>query len=94
MITNCEFSEPVYWSIPDQALLPLTNGFVSGRNWNFLKQNCSSTDVYTLIENKDTGASFYVEKTLNYGEAMILWFLTMFSFYLIFKSAYHFFWKK
>ena len=48
----------------------------------------------TLIKNENTGAEFMVDKTLSYGDAILIWFATLFAFYLIFKTAYNFFWKK
>lgn len=46
------------------------------------------------IQNSETGAEFYLDKTINYGDILIVWFLTIFGIFLIFKSAYNFFWKK
>ncbi len=94
--TICIYSEPVWWDKDTQQLLPLADGIADKSFiWNFSKKECSTTDdVFILIENQETGAEFYVDKTLNYGEAMILWFLTLFSFYLIFRITYNFFWKK
>lgn len=59
-----------------------------------LKERIEENLKTALIKNETTGAEFYVEKTLTYGEAMILWFLTLFAFILIFKIAYNFFWGK
>ncbi len=47
-----------------------------------------------LISNENTGADFFVDKTLSYGDAVIIWFLTIFSVFMIFKVVYNFFWKK
>ena len=51
-------------------------------------------DSKVLIQNTTTSAEFYLDKSLNYGEAIIIWFLTIFTFYIIFRTAYNFFWKK
>ncbi len=88
--TTCEFNSPRTWeNIPPISKLEY---------WNYSQIICNSIDdkpeIFNLIQNPDTGGEFYIQKTLNYGEAMILWFLTLFSFYLIFKTAYNFFWKK
>jgi hypothetical protein len=42
----------------------------------------------TLVENSTTGAEFYVQHTLTYGEGLILIFLTLFSVYLITKAVF------
>lgn len=94
---NCDFYAPIYWSGGSKNFLPLVAGETGVDGWQYSKMTCYSTttnDVFTLIENSTTGAKFYLDKTLNYGDSMILWFLTIFSFIIIFKSAYHFFWKK
>ena len=91
---NCIFYDPVYWDKDIEELLPLNSQITKFENWNFSKSICTSTDVYTLVQNNETGAEFYVQRTLTYGEAMILWFLTIFTIVLIFKTAYNFFWGK
>lgn len=87
MTTNCQFG------------IPVNLGDGGKPDWEFSEINCTSTGnpdglIYSLIQNSETGAEFYLEKTLNLGDAIIIWFLTIFSFYLIFRIAYNFFWKK
>lgn len=91
---NCEFYNPYYFDLATKTLLPFdsTNG---GTSWNYKNYSCTSTDSkVALIQNSETGAEFFVDKTLNYGDSIIIWFLTAFAFYLIFRTAYNFFWKK
>lgn len=89
---NCVFSLPVR----------LYNG-EDFDDYEYSKMTCVSTstsDIFnasssaSLIKNEVTGAEFYLDKTLNYGDAVIIWFLTIFSVYMIFKVVYNFFWKK
>lgn len=47
----------------------------------------------TLIENESTGAEFWVNENISYGEAMILIFITIFTFCLIGKIVYNFLFK-
>ena len=103
METYCEFSNPIYWDNTDNLLRNLSGNpvhYQQNQNWNFSKITCSSTDnlasstIYSYVKNPDTGGEFYIQKTLTYGEAITIWFFTIFSFYLIFKGAYNFFWKK
>jgi hypothetical protein len=82
---ECEFLNPVNFL----GEAPTTSTEI----WNFKNLNCSST-LFAQIQNPDTGAEFYVQKTLTYGEAIEIWFLTMFSFYVIFTAVYKFFWRK
>lgn len=92
--TTCEFYNPYYFDIATKTILPFDTE-AGTQYWNFGSMRCSTTDSkIALIENAETGAEFYVEKTLNYGEAMIIWFLTIFLIAMIFKTAYNFFWKK
>ena len=84
-VLHCQFNSPRTW----ENLEP-TNKLDF---WNYSEWTCWS-EKSELIQNSETGAEFYLDKTLTYGEAMILWFLTIFTFVLIFKIAYNFFWKK
>ena len=84
-IENCEFSSPKTW----ENLAPTSKTDF----WNYSEVICWSNRS-ELIENETTGAEFYVDKTLSYGEAMVLWFLTIFTILFIFKITYNFFWGK
>lgn len=55
---------------------------------------CDNPDLYSLVENSTTGASFYVQKTLSYGDSLILWFLSIFAICLIVKIIFNFFYHK
>ena len=46
------------------------------------------------VRNETTGAEFFPDKTLSYGEAVMIWFLTLFTLYFIFKKVWDFWWKK
>lgn len=55
---------------------------------------CES-DIYELITNAEyPDRKFYVQKTLTYGEAILIWFLTIFAVFLVAKTIFNFFWKK
>lgn len=95
---NCEFSNPWYFD-PDTKELKPFNGGDSGTSWHWKNLNCTSTDnafseQFALIENPETGANFYLDKTLNYGEAILIWFFVIFGFFMIAKTVWNFFWKK
>jgi hypothetical protein len=85
---RCYLTQPVWFSTT-------TGGPAGGtwKNWNYSEITCFSSTT-ELISNQSTGGKFYLDKTLNYGDAILIWFATLFTFYLIFKTAYNFFWKK
>ena len=78
----CQFSEPVFWDIGAQELKPLTDGFIAGRNWNFQKSNCQSSTTIDYIEyvSTSTGESFYLDKTISYGDIFLWVFILIFAF--------------
>lgn len=81
----CEFSEPV--NLETDPELPA--------DWEFSKIECETPETYELIQNETyPERQFFVQKTFTYGEALIIWFLTLFFIYLITKSIFNFFWKK
>ena len=63
-------------------------------NWQFSVMNCTSTEptsTIALISNASTGAEFYLNKTINYGEVLILAFLFLFAVVGITKIISDFF---
>lgn len=50
-----------------------------------------TTDQYTLIENSETGAEFYLDKTFSYGDAIIITFITIFFFAFLGKIIFSYF---
>jgi len=79
MIINCIFSEPVE---------------IATDNWEYSQLNCTSTDptsTTALISNAETGAEFYLDKKINYGDVLILTFLLLFAIFGIFKVISDFF---
>lgn len=77
---NCIFSEPV----------DLGEG-----DFEYSEVDCEVGDIYELITNETYGdRKFYVQKTLTYGEAILIWFLTIFAVFLVARTIFNFFWKK
>jgi hypothetical protein len=92
---NCEFSKPFYWDNTNNVFRPLEGNpihYIQGQNWAYSGITCSSTKE--LIQNPDTGAEFYIDKTITYGDALLFWFLTIFSVALIASIIFKFFWRK
>lgn len=78
--THCEFTLPVDYE-----------GNLIGNKqdtWNFRLIDCTSTDpssTIALITNDTTGAEFYIDKKLSYGDILILTFLLLFAIFGIVK---------
>jgi hypothetical protein len=74
---NCVFSNPQE---------------IATGSWAYSEMTCLDPR-FELIQNASTGAEFYIEKTINYGEAVFVVFATLFAIYLICISFWRFFWK-
>jgi hypothetical protein len=77
--THCVYSVPVE---------------INGQTWQFSVADCTSTEptsTIALISNPNTGAEFYLDKTLNYGEVLILVFLLLFAVFGVVKVIADFF---
>lgn len=75
---NCEFNNPVNLGteeVPD---------------FEYSELNCTNTSL-ELIQNTETGAEFYIQKDINYGEAIIIIFLILFAIFGIVKLIADFF---
>ena len=52
--------------------------------WQYSQLNCSTTQ-YDLMENASSGTSFFLDKTINYGDVLIVAFLMIFLIFGIVK---------
>lgn len=48
----------------------------------------------TYIENVDTGAKFWIDETINYGDAFVIFIFIAFSIVIIAKSIIKFFYQQ
>jgi len=55
--------------------------------------NLSMDQYFQLIQNATTGAEFYLEKTLSYGDLMIIFFFTLILLWTIGEKIFKFFWR-
>jgi len=79
---NCQFLEPV-------------NLGSTTESWAFSKLECGLPTTTELIVNPDyPERNFFIDKTFNYGDIAVLWFLTLFSVGLIASLIFNYFWKK
>lgn len=86
MIYNCEFINPIN----------LGNEENPDWNWeNIICETASSTEMFELIEHPEIeGRGFFLEKTFNYGDLFLIFFLTLvLTFWIAFKIT-DYFWKK
>lgn len=61
-------------------------------DFEFSELRCEP-EIYELIQG--TGdREFFVQKTLTYGEALVIWFITLYAIFIIGKSIFNFLWKK
>lgn len=68
-------------------------GTVELPDWEYSKISCEP-EINEIITSSTTEANFYIQKTINYGEVIIIWFLTLFTIVLICKIIFNFLWKK
>lgn len=75
MKINCEFNNPKTW----ENLPPINEKDI----WNYSKIICEEEDnpsdkQFEIIENATTGAKFYLNKEISYGDFLIITFLMIF----------------
>ncbi len=76
---ECEFSNPVNYQ---------GNPAGEGEPFNFKTLICS--ERFELIENPTTGAEFYIDKTMSYGDLILIVFISIFLIFGIFKFMWNF----
>lgn len=99
MELECYFTEAIYWSefyeelrLVEEYTYPI--GYdATDFDWEYSKMVCNN-EVYELIENPTTLASFYLEKSFTYGDFFLMGFLTLFSLAIITKIIWQIFAKK
>lgn len=93
-ILNCEFSQPTTFDG--------TPALTKQDFWQFSKITCSTDTgpieagpVYELVQNKDYPTrQFFVDKSMSYGDSLIVLFLTIFLFWAIAEKIINYFWKR
>jgi len=81
----CEFSEPVNY---------LGTPAGEGEFWNFKILTCDTPSsgplTFELITNDSTGAEFFIEKTLSYGDLLLIIIISIGLIILISKLLWNF----
>jgi maltodextrin utilization protein YvdJ len=95
---KCIFSEPVV-VIKSGEVISLVYPTGTNQNFQFSKMECeeatTTSDIYELVENQNyQERKFFVEKTFSYGDALIVFFLTLFLIGIVAKGIFNFFWEK
>lgn len=75
----CEFSEPVNFE-----------GDPAGVGEPFAMKKIECGERFELIENPTTGAEFYIDKTMSYGDLILIVFISIFLVFSIFKFIWNF----
>lgn len=77
---DCEFSTPLNFEGQPPA---------EGDPFQFQYATCQS-ETLALIHNDTNGAEFYIQKTLTYGELLLIIFISIFFVFGIFKFIWNF----
>lgn len=81
---NCESSNPVDYE---------GNAPEPGELWHFKDIQCTS-DQTVLLSSSDTDAEFYLNKTLDYGQIVLIIILSIALIFGILNFLWNFFFKK
>jgi len=90
---NCVFSDPTTF---DGTPAETKQDF-----WAYRQSDCEivcqvpDDPTIELVENPvmpDRG--FYVDKTFSYGDALMMWFFTLFLIFVISTAVFNFLWKR
>lgn len=79
----CIYSDPVNY-LGDPA--------GEGDFWNFKTLTCDTPQTLELLVN-DSGSEFYLNKTISYGDLMLIFFFSIFIIFAIFKMLWNFIWQ-
>jgi hypothetical protein len=80
MDLNCQFSDPVNYTGSPPA---------EGEPFAFSGMSCSD-DKFSLQANGTSGANFYIDKTISYGQILIIFFVLLFFVFGVFKMMWNF----
>jgi len=68
---------------------------IDTEDWEFTKMDCTyENDKFILVKSESTEAEFYLEKTINYGDIILIVFLSIFTIAIICKWIAEFVFKK
>lgn len=80
---DCQFSIPLNFE---------GNPPIAGEPFQYQIVSCDTPQIFTLIKNETTGAEFYLDKTLSYGDLILIIFLSFFLIFGIVKFLWNFVW--
>jgi len=77
---NCQFTDPVNLGIEIE-------------DWEFSKMECDF-DTLKFIKSDSTDSDFFLSKTINYGDVLVIFFLSIFLIFMIVKTLWNFIFSK
>lgn len=77
---ECDFSTPLNFE---------GNAPSAGEPFAFSEINCID-EKYQNIQNLNSGANFYLDKNVSYGDILTVFFLIFFSCVIVFKILWNF----
>jgi hypothetical protein len=80
----CEYSLPVNYQGSPPA---------QGELWAFSYASCNQP-IYTIIQNSENGAEFYIQKTLSYGDLLLVIFFSIFLVWGIVRFLWNFVYER
>jgi len=93
----CSFTNPQTIGVGGSLVIPnsVNANFQFASSSCFYSYNSASSSIYEKIENPASSTqSFYLEKTLTYGDLLIVIFIVVFFYMTIGKSIFNFFFKR
>lgn len=91
---ECQFSNPFYWNNIAKQLMPLDETVARLDAWNYSTMICTNDnlDQYTFQQyvNPTNGANFYLQKSLSYGDILVIFFLVFCFVAIVFKLIWNF----
>ena len=77
---NCQFTNPI-------------NIGVESEDWEYSEMACDF-ETLQVIENTTPDREFYLSKTINYGDVLVIFFLSIFLIFMIVKTLWNFIFSK
>ena len=93
MITeNCVFHSPYYFDLATKTILPF-DGENANSSWEFGASSCTTTDERIEFVQSTT-SEFYLDKSVSYGDFLLIFFLFLFTGFIIFNFIFKFIFKQ
>lgn len=64
-----------------------------GEIWNYSHASCTQSSLF-LLQNPETGAEFYLQKTMSYGDLLLIIFVSIFLVWGIVRFLWNFVYER